>query len=66
MTGPTRETAASLVRFASDALRPRELPQFFMAMVALLQLAPEEIQAFGDECDLEVGVIRLPGPMSAA
>lgn len=60
MTGPTREAAASLVRFVSDFRHPRELPRFFMLMVTLLQLEPEEIQQFGDECNLEVGVVRLP------
>lgn len=59
MTGPTREVVAALVRFAADAVRPRDLQQFFVCMVTLLDLEPTEISAFGSECGLDVGVIRL-------
>jgi hypothetical protein len=61
MTGPTREAAAELVRFV-NAVQPDDsaMLDLFVALVEQLQLDPEEIPTFGDECGLEINIFRVP------
>jgi hypothetical protein len=50
-----------LIRFVAEA-RPSgpTLPDLFSALITQLDLDPEDIPAFGDECGMEISVCRLP------